>query len=208
MRLPTAVGGPPLGLAAMAASDGPIAAFGISDPRRWTREDWVADAIPHLVYGVTTHAALRAAVPDPGPPPRAASLLRAAALGAATGSRSSAGVAAVAFTSRRDDPGVAGRPGGGIGRAVTGVMAVGEGLADKMSSTPSRTDPPGLLPRAALGAGSAAAGAHRDGDDPTLAGLVGLGFALGASVLGVQARAAAARCFGSDLPGALTENAV
>ncbi|WP_218606103.1 hypothetical protein, partial [Pseudonocardia abyssalis] len=70
VRLPTVVGGPLLGIAAMLASDGPIAALGISDPRRWTAQDWVTDAVPHLVYGVTTHATLVAALPDAGPAPR------------------------------------------------------------------------------------------------------------------------------------------
>lgn len=208
VRLPAAVGGPLLGLAAMAASDGPIAALGVSDPHRWTRGDWLADALPHLVYGLTTHAALRASVPDPGPPPRPVALLRAAALGLASGSRSSAGIAAIAFTSRSDDRGAAGRLGGGIGRTAAGVLALGEAVADKLPVTPSRTDPPGLAPRAVLGAGSAAAGAHRDGDDATLPGIVGLVAALGASALGVRARAAATRRFGSDVPGALAEDAV
>ena len=206
LRLPAAVGGPLLGLAAMVASDGPIALLGVSDPRRWTAQDWVTDAVPHLVYGMTTHAALVAALPDPGPPPRASTLLRAAALGAASGSRSTAGAAAVAFTSSRADRGVAGRVGGRGAGVLAGVLAAGEAVADKLPSTPSRTAPPGLLPRAALGAGSAAAVARRDGDAATHAGVVGLGAALGAAVLGVRTRAAAARRFGSDLPGAVAED--
>lgn len=208
LRMPTAVGGPLLGLAAMLASDGPIAVLGISDPRRWTARDWATDAAPHLVYGMTTHAALVAALPDPPPPPRASTLLRAAALGAASGSRSTAGAAAVAFTSSRTDRGPAGRIGGRGAGVLAGLLATGEAVADKLPSTPSRTAPPGLLPRAALGAGSAAAVARRDGDDATLAGVVGLGAALGASVLGVRARAEAARRFGSDLPGAVAEDAL
>ena len=208
LRLPAALGGPLLGLAAMAASDGPIAALGISDPRRWSRDDWLTDAVPHLLYGVTTHATLVAAMPEPGPGPRPGTLLRAAALGAASGSRSTAGIAAVSFTSVRDDRGLAGRLGGRGGGVLTGLLACGELVADKLPSTPSRTEPPALLPRAALGATSAAAVARRDGEDPTLAGLVGVGAALGASVLGVRARAAASRRFGSDLPGSLAEDVV
>lgn len=208
LRLPTAVGGPLLGVAAMLASDGPIAALGISDPRRWTRADWLTDAVPHLVYGITTHATLVAALPDPGPAPRAGTLLRAAALGAASGARSSAGVAAIALTSSGADRGAAGRLGGRTGTALSTLLAAGEAVADKLPSTPSRTEPPGLLPRAALGATSAAAVAGRDGDDATLAGVVGLLAALGAAALGTRARGAAARRFGSDLPGALTEDAL
>jgi len=46
-----------VGLAAMAASDTPIAASGVSDPRAWGVSDWASDAIPHLVYGLVTVAA-------------------------------------------------------------------------------------------------------------------------------------------------------
>ncbi len=48
-----------LGLAAMAASDAPIALTGASDPRSWTRADWLSDLIPHLAYGLATAATLR-----------------------------------------------------------------------------------------------------------------------------------------------------
>src|SRR6185369_17296193 len=61
VRLPTAVGGPLLGAAAMAASDVPLAALGVSDPRTWSAVDWVSDVVPHLVYGLITHATLAAA---------------------------------------------------------------------------------------------------------------------------------------------------
>ena len=40
------------GAAAMALSDGAIAATGAGDPRTWTAADWTTDAIPHLVYGL------------------------------------------------------------------------------------------------------------------------------------------------------------
>ena len=59
------------GLAAMAASDGSAAALGVTDPREWTWQDWVADAAPHLAYGVVTHGVVRSmeerdpAVPEP-----------------------------------------------------------------------------------------------------------------------------------------------
>ncbi len=41
----------------MAASDVPIAALGVSDPRTWSLSDWASDVIPHLIYGVATVAA-------------------------------------------------------------------------------------------------------------------------------------------------------
>jgi hypothetical protein len=44
------------GVAAMAGSDVPMAALAISDPRGWTPSDWLADLVPHLVYGLVTAA--------------------------------------------------------------------------------------------------------------------------------------------------------
>lgn len=49
-----------VGLAAMAASDTPIAATGASDPRTWGLSGWASDAIPHLAYGLATVAAYEA----------------------------------------------------------------------------------------------------------------------------------------------------
>ena len=46
-----------VGLAAMAASDAPIAVSGVSDPRTWGVSGWASDAIPHLIYGLVTVAA-------------------------------------------------------------------------------------------------------------------------------------------------------
>ncbi len=45
---------------AMAGSTGPMAGLGVSDPRTWTAEAWVADALPHLAYGAVTSAVLEA----------------------------------------------------------------------------------------------------------------------------------------------------
>jgi uncharacterized membrane protein len=212
VRLPAAVGGPLLGAAAMAASDGPLAALGVSDPRSWSTADWLGDAVPHLAYGVTTHATLAAvaaaeeertvAVPAPG-----SMLLRAAALGAASGSRSTAGVTAVALTSTRGDRGrIASGLGSTAGTAISGVLAAGELVADKLPTTPSRLAPPALGPRGLLGGSAAAAVARRDGHDPVLPALVGAASALGTAVLGVRLRAAAAQRFGSDKPGAFLED--
>ncbi|MEU7815596.1 hypothetical protein [Pseudonocardia sp. NPDC049154] len=215
LRLPTAVGGPLLGAAAMLATDGPLALTRVSDPRTWSAADWTADVLPHLAYGLATHATLvrlERGSPDSSdtasaaPPARPSTLLRAAALGAATGSRSTAGTAALALTSRTGDTGVAGRIGGRTGTTLAGLLAVGEAAADKHPAVPSRLAAPGLAPRLTLGATSAAAMARRDGEDPALPGLVGLAGAAGAAVLGARARTAAARRFGSDRPGAVAED--
>jgi hypothetical protein len=43
-----------LGLAAMAASDVPLVALGVTDPRTWGPSGWASDVVPHLVYGFAT----------------------------------------------------------------------------------------------------------------------------------------------------------
>jgi hypothetical protein len=60
VRPPRVLGPVLVGLVAMAVADAPMAGLGISDPRRWSTGDWLADAVPHLAYGVATCAALDA----------------------------------------------------------------------------------------------------------------------------------------------------
>jgi hypothetical protein len=55
-RPPLPVAATVLTIGAMVATDAPLTAFGVTDPRRWSRTDWIADIIPHLAYGVTTAA--------------------------------------------------------------------------------------------------------------------------------------------------------
>jgi len=45
---------------ALVGANAPMTALGISDPRSWSKADWVADLVPHLAYGLVTAAALRA----------------------------------------------------------------------------------------------------------------------------------------------------
>ncbi|WP_433559967.1 hypothetical protein ACQPWY_18335 [Pseudonocardia xinjiangensis] len=214
LRLPTVIGGPLLGLAAMAAAGGPLTAWRISGPRTWSTTDWVADVVPHLVYGVATHATLVAVSRvaesrEPVPPGSPATLLRAAALGAATGSRSTAGVTAIALTSGRDDPGaVAARLGS---RSRHGDLRAGRRRRARGRQAAGHPEP-------ARSAGTAApgrAGCHLCGGDgppqpvrhdTARAGRPGLRGA--AAALGVRLRAAAARRFGSDKPGAFAEDAI
>jgi uncharacterized membrane protein len=210
VRPPARVSGPLLGLVALAASAGPSAVSRIAGPRRSAA--WLAGTIPPLAYGFATHSTLVsvsrvAEVREVVPPASPAALLRAVALGAASGSRSATGLAAVALTSRPDDTGpVASRLGGRPGSTLSGIAAAGELVADKLPNVPSRLAPLGLIPRVVAGATSAAAVARRDGHDPTLPGLVGAAAAIGAAVLGVRLRAAAQRRFGSDRPGAVAED--
>lgn len=42
------------GAAAMAGSDVPTAALGITDPRSWPASSWVVDIVAHLAYGLLT----------------------------------------------------------------------------------------------------------------------------------------------------------
>jgi len=211
VRLPAAIGGPLLGAAAMAATDLPLARFGVSDPRTWGAADWAADALPHLVYGVTTHAVLVAGDDREvgGPPaPSAGALVRATLLGAATGCRSTVGLTALALRARRTDPrasSVFASPGR---RAVPVLATLGEMAGDKSPVVPDRTSAGGLAPRIVLASTAADVAAHRDryeGGPPALLAALA---AVGTAVLGQRLRGVAQQRFGSDLPGALIEDAV
>lgn len=60
VRLPWWAGAPLAGALAMTASDVPMAALGISDPRTWSAADWASDAVPHLAYGLAAYGSLAA----------------------------------------------------------------------------------------------------------------------------------------------------
>lgn len=57
VSLPVAAVG--LGAAAMAGSDLPMTALGLTDPREWDAASWAADVLPHLSYGVAAAVAYR-----------------------------------------------------------------------------------------------------------------------------------------------------
>ncbi|MFD0971448.1 hypothetical protein [Plantactinospora endophytica] len=57
-RLPGPVAAGLFGAGAMLASDGTLTALGVTDPRRWSRTDWLADIVPHLAYGLVAVATL------------------------------------------------------------------------------------------------------------------------------------------------------
>jgi hypothetical protein len=44
----------------MLAGNGPMTLLGVTDPRRWSPADWVADVVPHLAYGCVTGITLEA----------------------------------------------------------------------------------------------------------------------------------------------------
>jgi ribose/xylose/arabinose/galactoside ABC-type transport system permease subunit len=60
LRLPPPVLSILIGAAAMAGSNIPMTALGVTDPRTWDATSWVSDVVPHLAYGVVTAAVLTA----------------------------------------------------------------------------------------------------------------------------------------------------
>ncbi|MDQ3226071.1 MAG: hypothetical protein M3Q50_05510 [Chloroflexota bacterium] len=55
-RAPTPLTGLAVGLVAMTVSDASYALTGASDPTTWTTTDWLADLVPHVIYGLVTIA--------------------------------------------------------------------------------------------------------------------------------------------------------
>lgn len=52
-------------IGALAASNGPMTALGITDPRTWPASAWIADVVPHLAYGIVAAAVLQGLDPPP-----------------------------------------------------------------------------------------------------------------------------------------------
>jgi uncharacterized membrane protein len=130
---------------------------------------------------------------------------RAALLGAASGSRSTMGLAALAVTAR---DGWLARP---PVRLAFVVGAAIELVIDKLPITPSRLQARGLISRATTGAASGAIIARRvDRSNSTVqlgaAALIGAAAAVTSAVIGAGWRQLAARNFGGDWPGAVAED--
>jgi len=90
---------------------------------------------------------------------------------------------------------------------ILGIAALGELVADKLPSTPSRKAPPSFAFRIVSGSISGAAIGIAHGSVVT--GLLGgaIGAVIG-TLGGAAARSALAKMFGRDLPAALLEDAV
>jgi hypothetical protein len=58
--VPAATTGIGIGLAAMAATDLPPTALGVTDPRTWGASGWASDLLPHMIYGLVTALAFDA----------------------------------------------------------------------------------------------------------------------------------------------------
>lgn len=133
-------------------------------------------------------------------------LARPAALGAATGSRSSYGLAAVSRLSPSGGRGALGILTGPRGRRLSAAAAGCETVLDLLPITPNRLKPSGLVPRIVLGAGSATLVAQRDCLDVRAAAKAGAGASVVTAVLGVVWRRWGVRGAHRDLPHALIED--
>jgi uncharacterized membrane protein len=132
--------------------------------------------------------------------------LRATVLGAATGMRSMTGLAAVALTTPRGArPAWVGRLGGGWGRGLTSLAAVGELLTDKSGELPSRLESPVFGQRLTMGAVNATALAKREGARPVLPALLAVAGAAAGTYLGVRWRTYAQH-HGRATAGAVVED--
>lgn len=51
---------------ALLAANVPMVQLGLTDPRKWSPQDWVSDVVPHLAYGAVVAATFRGAAPSKG----------------------------------------------------------------------------------------------------------------------------------------------
>jgi uncharacterized membrane protein len=203
VRFAPPVGAVLTGAAAMAVTDLPAAALGVTDPRTWSRTDWIADAVPHLGYGAAVQSVLEAVptareLATPRTAAGAGLVVRSALLGVATGCRSSLGSAGPTLTAASSSR----------ARRGAAVVAVGaEVIGDKRPGTPDRTSATGLPPRLLEAAGGAARLSARQGANGAVPVLAGVAGALGGSFGGIGWRRWAAKRM-PDYGGALIEDAV
>jgi uncharacterized membrane protein len=135
-------------------------------------------------------------------------LLRAAALGLATGSRSLMGLAALAVTARGGERGGRWSTNPWTTRVAVAASAA-ELVGDQLPRTPSRLESRGLIPRLVLGGLGAGLLSHREGQPVRTVAQAGL---LGVVAAGVGAfagsgwRGWADTKFGQDRPGAVLED--
>jgi hypothetical protein len=47
-------------LGVLLVANGPMTALGITDPRTWSRTDWLSDLVPHLAYGAVVKTTMDA----------------------------------------------------------------------------------------------------------------------------------------------------
>jgi uncharacterized membrane protein len=124
-------------------------------------------------------------------------IARAALLGIASGGRSLAAPAAVAFGS-----------GSKSWRVATTAAAVGEFVVDKLPGAPSRLAAAPLAGRLVFAGLAAGALARREARSPIAPALIAAAAAVGGSVAGARWRAYAQDRHWAALPAALAEDAV
>jgi hypothetical protein len=199
IRFPAPLAASAIGALAMAATDAPMAAGGVSDPRDWSTRDWARDVVPHLAYGIGVHWTMNlvdrgsdrtaSQVADVAPSESSSSrwglLARATALGIAAGARSSLAVGGPVLSGRGGKAGVA-----------AAVLVSTELVADKSPAVSSRLQP-GPLAGRVVGGGLGAAALARGRDDAgaagtSLAAIAGAGGAWVGAVAGAGWREAAA----------------
>ncbi len=189
------------GAAAMLATDGPMAALGVSDPRTWSAADWTSDVVPHLAYGAAVHATIAGSGGDGEPGrhrARPGLVARSALLGLAAGSRTTLGLLGPVLTSP-----TASR----AARRAAGLGIASELVGDKLPSTPSRLEPGARYGRLAAGAVCAVTLAGRESARPLVPALAGLAGASAGTWGGAAWRAWAVRRM-PDWRAALLEDAV
>lgn len=139
--------------------------------------------------------------------PRRHTLPLAFLLGACAGPRTSAPLLIASWAAARGWIDLKGSPLAFLARPnalkVTGPMAVGELIVDKLPSTPHRTEPVGVAARAVSGAVSGAALAGGRSPAAALAGAAG---ALAATYAGHAIRTRLSRQLGRDAPVAVVED--
>lgn len=131
---------------------------------------------------------------------------KSAALGAASGARSSYGLAAVSLTPPASGGGALGALTGDRGRRIMTGLAGTETLLDKLPMMPSRLRPPALLTRLVCGASAAALVAQRDGGVVTDAAKAGAAAAATTAVVGALWRRFGIRGGRHDFAHALVED--
>ncbi|RPK34941.1 hypothetical protein EES40_32340 [Streptomyces sp. ADI93-02] len=174
---------------AMALTDAPIARLGVSDPRTWSAHDWASDVVPHVVHGLVTYGINRFRGATAVTPVRG-EVARAGLIGAATGLRSTWGLAALSWAPDVVRPGIASRLSRPWVRIIVLAGATGEFMADKSPSTPDRLSPSGLVTRLLLGAltGAAVSGHRNSGGLPVAGGVAGAAASLAAARAGERRR--------------------
>lgn len=204
VRLSVPAGTVGVGIAAMAATDIPIAVCGVSDPRQWSAVDWLSDLIPHLAYGATVTTIVRQRYGDAGRPTAERSgTIRSVVVGVAGGLRSSAGVAAALLAEAPHSRRRARR----ARRAGAFLLVGGELAADKSPKVPSRLAAPSLTGRLAAGGTGAAMVARQNETDVASAVILGAVGALTGSYAGAWWRHWAGERM-PDWQAALMEDAV